>query len=476
MANLNIIEKINPSEYFLLKREISMCPSLYKSLYELTDISFSEQVPTAAVTFDKKGNMLNMIINQDFWESLPFEGKRFVILHELSHIIYKHGLRSILLDLDFKLSNIAQDIFINHHLHNNYGINRDLFKWEQYCWTETCFPGENVPNNQSFEYYYAKLKNQQQNLDHLKLLGSHGESLEKTDTKSLPSETEENDDEDNDEVPSLEDIIENNPEISQDCQDFFKNDSNKIQKKVILDRKPQEIEGSTSKGVNRDIQRIENNLSEYDKFIKELIPIKKKGQERTKSHDAWNQISRRYMDFLSTNNHFFLPATVENVLPDKPKKKSVWVFTDTSGSCHGMVPIFANIIQDLAEHPLISDCRAFCFGDTCVEIPIKKNNKGSLNIRYQSGNDGGLSCIERKIKQIMEDENIPHPDNVVVISDGELTFREKNNVTKPEAWYLLISVKSNIPSILPPGAKSKVFNEHTFMSNNSNHSNSKRRP
>lgn len=453
MKNLKNFEKINPSEYFLLQREINQCHSLYQALYQLSNLYFSNSVKTAAVTYDKQGNMLDMIINKDFWNSLSFEGKKFVILHELSHIIYDHGKRTILLELDPTISNYAQDIFINHHLHRNYNVDRELFNWKDYCWVETLFPDENVSSNEAFEFYYNKLiQNKNADLSKVMLIGSHGNG--ETNNQDEPN-VEKKQGKQKLEEDILDEILSQNPEIKSDVDNF---DDFKIQKnKTKPSEAPKENENSTRKGQVHTVETKKNHDSDYDKFMKELIPDKKKNQ--TKYHDTWSKTNRRYIDFLDSNKDMFLPATIED--EPKKKKKSVWIFTDTSGSCHGMIPVFAQLIKDISEHAEVSECRAFCFGDDCNEITISKNKP--LDIIYESGNDGGLSCIEKKIRQIMAQEKIPHPDNVVVLTDGVLEFSLKNSLTNPKSWYMLINSVPLLNKHIPPGGRGKYFDEYTFM-------------
>ena len=145
--------KFDLSQYYKIKRIIESSDVFFASLFDLTNIYFSENAQTAQITFDKQGNSLNMEINPHFWSKLQENEKTFIILHELSHVVYDHGKRIIELDLDFDIANYATDIVINHKIHNNFFVNRESFDWKKYCWVETIFKDEEVTNNKNFEFY-----------------------------------------------------------------------------------------------------------------------------------------------------------------------------------------------------------------------------------------------------------------------------------------------------------------------------------
>lgn len=461
MANLNELEKMNIQEYFIIKREVSQCHSLYQALYNLAEIKFSDTVSTAAVSFDKQGNFLDMIINPTFWNSHNINGKKFIILHELSHVIYDHGKRALELELDLELSNIAQDIFINHQLDQNFNIQRETFDWKKYCWVETCFPDEqNVPTNRAFEYYYKKLLKQPKPQDGFpSLLGNHSDPSDldnENGSGNIPNEVVEDEltDENGTGNSILEDILENNPDIFPILEKFEKDFGSIDEKNPIKFTPPTGTESDFS-----ETKKIEfEEPSNYDKFIKSLLPPKKPPPQ-TGIHDTWVGSSRRYASFLEDNPNLHLPTTREfRKGRDKGDKKNIWIFIDVSGSCHSMLNVFSSIVKDLTEHPQIT-CRAFGFGDTCKEIDTDRLEY----ISFSHGNNGGFDCIERRIISTINNESISYPDNVVVLSDGYVDFDNPEDVQNPKAWIMLISTASNIKDSTPPGGKGMHFNENTFQ-------------
>lgn len=459
-------------EYYLIKREISNCHSFYNALFNIAECSFSTKIPTAAVSYDKQGNFLSMLINPDFWKKLDNEEKNFVILHELSHIIYDHGKRFLELKLDHNIANIAQDIIINHRLYEYYGIHRENFDWEQYCWVETCLPNQSIPTNKSFEYYYNLLK-KQKTIPKQNLLGSHDNNSSSNDSDIDPLENinsnddkseinkEDNETKKNNESMSefsddFKDILSQNPEILKEFKSMP--DVSALDKKHIHETiAPNVPLGEELSGETSSVQLQEP--PDFEKLMKILLPPKrKKLQENV--YDSWIGDSRRYMDFITSNKNLSLPNQNFKEKKEKPKKKQVWVFIDNSGSCSSMFHTFATIAISLMKNSQV-ECRGFTFGDSCDEIKLSENMK----INFYSGNAGGFDCIENNILNIIKKENIKYPDNIVVLSDGGATFRCINNLKSPKSWIMLINNNTH-KHLTPPGGKYFLC-DHTFFESKS---------
>ena len=77
-------------------------------------ISFHEQdsIGTCAVNFTSKG--MNFFYSPKFLEDMSQKEVNFITLHEDFHLLFDHPRRTITGQYDHKLSNIAQDMIINH--------------------------------------------------------------------------------------------------------------------------------------------------------------------------------------------------------------------------------------------------------------------------------------------------------------------------------------------------------------------------
>ncbi len=114
---LDLIERLDEKDLFL------------RSLWNLTEVYFTDQVNTAAVQIVDEE--VQMVFNKDFWESLPPNGQLFVVCHEHLHLMLDHFKR-MRFDLgDASLKNRAADVAINHLLTRNYFFEpTDLPNWE----------------------------------------------------------------------------------------------------------------------------------------------------------------------------------------------------------------------------------------------------------------------------------------------------------------------------------------------------------
>ena len=77
-------------------------------------ISFHEQdsIGTCAVNVTSKG--MNFFYSPKFLENMSQKEVNFIDIHEIFHLLFNHPRRTITGQYDHKLSNIAQDMIINH--------------------------------------------------------------------------------------------------------------------------------------------------------------------------------------------------------------------------------------------------------------------------------------------------------------------------------------------------------------------------
>lgn len=453
-------KSLNVLEFFKIKQKIEACDVFYATLFNLTDVKFSEDIQTACIKFDKEGNTLNMEINPSFWKDLNEDEKTFVVLHELYHVVFDHGKRIINLGGDFRIGNQASDIVINHHIYEKVGLDRELFDWKPYCWVETCFPKEkDMPTDMNFEYYYNKLQSNQ-NTEEKELIGSHGDGLEnneenKAEKSSAPSEEIKEEFSPDNFSDMFKDILEQNPDLVDEISKSpdFANLGDELKEFLPIHPKL----GNGQEGKKEDFKKIDEKPT-FKKLMKLLIPKKKDINDD--EVEMWVGAHRRYSAFLKQNKHILLPNTKEEEVFSGKDKKEVWIFMDSSGSCHGMFHIFSNIVMALLKEKGVN-CRAFAFGDDCEEVDVK-NHK----ISFYSGNDGGFDCIEHKILEITKKDKIKYPDNVVVLSDGGVSFECINEVQKPDNWILLIN-NDYCKYLTPKGGKYfKIDNNFFGLKNN----------
>lgn len=176
--------QIDPEEHRKIARELEKHHAIFERVWAMGRIRYTKKVPTAAVFFNRKGELVDFAVNKEFWEKLTFMQKCFVLSHECLHIALNHGRRSVELyknPIKAQIANIAQDLVINHALVNRYGFDRDEIDAlapitdadgneykdpktgepviaRKYCWVDQIFkPEDNVRDDENFEYYYNRI-------------------------------------------------------------------------------------------------------------------------------------------------------------------------------------------------------------------------------------------------------------------------------------------------------------------------------
>ena len=114
----------------------------------------TKSIPTAGVRVNPETAQFEMIYNPDFFEKLPENQVRGVLIHEFYHLVFGHVTDRLPENVDKKMWNIAADLAINSLIGKD---NLPEF---------VCMPGEkqfaNYPLNQAAEYYLEMLKQDEQ--------------------------------------------------------------------------------------------------------------------------------------------------------------------------------------------------------------------------------------------------------------------------------------------------------------------------
>lgn len=99
-------------------------------------------IPTAGATFTKEGPVI--LYNWDFIDTLTIEETKFVLLHEVFHILHNHVERGI--GYNHEVFNIAADAIINNQIADNFLDNKYVERLEKYAlFKNTC--AVSIPNN-----------------------------------------------------------------------------------------------------------------------------------------------------------------------------------------------------------------------------------------------------------------------------------------------------------------------------------------
>ena len=134
--------------YSLLKDE-----PFFASLSRRINKSKTTAVPTAGVRVNPRTGRYEMVYNPEFFEKMTPVERAGVLKHEFYHLVYEHVTGRLPPDGLTKMWNVATDLAINSHLIGELP--------EGGCFPQQK-PFENYPLNQSAEFYFNMLKNDEQ--------------------------------------------------------------------------------------------------------------------------------------------------------------------------------------------------------------------------------------------------------------------------------------------------------------------------
>jgi predicted metal-dependent peptidase len=352
--------------------------AIFYKLWQMGRPIFSKEIDTAAVKFDKEGNYFLFLFNPDFWDSLDFYNKLFVISHECLHVILNHGSR-IKDSKNLIASNQSLDIVVNHLLINKFGFKRDKIKdWETYCWIETLFPNQNVSQNENYEYYY--------NLFTKKYGDGYPINIKTIDNHNF-------------------DIVDNK-EFLRNLSDEEKKSLSKILEKHI------------GVGDWALLEALKKKKRKWESVIKKWSLFKIK--QTQKEVEQWARLNRR-LSMLS--KEIFLPSEMETEEAQKQKDKiEVCFFLDTSGSCWDLKDRFFTAANSLPKQKF--NVKLYCFDTEIWETTLESK-------RVYGGGGTSFAILESFIQKLDK-----HPDGIFVITDGYGDFIKPK---KPKNWHWFLT-------------------------------------
>lgn len=336
--------------------------AIFYKIWQIGKPTFSEAIDTAAVSFDKEGKYVSFLFNEKFWEETSFYEKLFVICHECLHILLNHGVR-IKDTKNTLIANKCLDVVVNHLLVNNFSFEKDkLSNWKEWCWVETVFAEHNIPNNESYEYYFnlhKKLYGDGQSNNYSSLIDDHyGLDF---DPKNFLKE-------------ALQEVSKQEKNTLNHLIDYFEAGSNEFVLKELLFSEKKE-------------------KKKWEKIIFNYCRSKINFLEK----EQWLKKNRR-LNFVDTN--LFLPneSEVEEKLVEKI---NLYFFMDTSGSCWHLRNRFFKAANSLSNNFNVS---LFCF-DTNIHEVSQSAVFGGGGTRY--------SVLESYLLNLKT-----YPDAIFVLTDG----------------------------------------------------------
>lgn len=483
-----------PYEKFVFLEKISKYSVIFKSVYELGNAQYSNQIETACVCKDENNNLL-YLINYDFFWSLNETEQLFVICHESLHLFFKHLNQIEKLKLNPKVANYAMDIVINETLVTHFGFNRhEMPIAKNACFIDTVFKQEQIEKydldlSKGYKYFYDVLMKElkEKNVELAKLLSNsvslddHQASLPSNTQPIQSDETFDNSEMDGDKQSQQQasqdgDNNQQNDNMSQntssnsgsgnneDLDDSIDNTKGNPIDDDFLDQLIEDVENETEMKLDNIEEKIKDfqinryggdsgqyNLEDFlkkDKTEKTTIIQEKKWKKLVKwvNPSIFDELDieepsfakESYPFMFTLDNNMIMPGIKETQEYSK-LKIDLYFFFDVSGSCLRYQPAFIDIVKNI---PLnLFNPHLFAFDTKVKDFEFDWKTK-KVKKQIRAGGGTYFHIIEEKIQQDLKNKIIPkYPSFVCILTDGMATPIHNIPKNKEKNWlWLLINM------------------------------------
>lgn len=424
----NINERLETSIKEMLIKSGSGYMPFYGEFNLYLNFKHDSSIDTCGVNVTSKG--MNFYYNNNFLDNLASQGEvSFIDLHEIFHLLFDHPMRVKKGGYDKKLSNIAQDMIINHIIwsdiprdfidipKNKNGENVAIFPPNKYF--------EETDGILLFEKLYDWLKSEKENRDKDRRENndleqgtygnnssdSNGDPIECWDLNTILDRLDDNDGEFLDQ------------HIDSDIPDEYK-------KSMVDDIKKTVIEKIKMRGI--ETSDLEMTLEKLKKHKKDhLKDIKKKINNTIMGTSSMKTITR---------------PNRRNINGLKGKRKvinKINVILDTSGSMsNDFERTLSYIFQKNIHVNMIQ-----CDGNVKMDMLMKSDKE----IQNMVINGLGGTTMQPAIERIVEKYN---NYNTVMLTDG---YTDELDLSNIKGNFLLISTEKNSPVKNHPKGKFKII-------------------
>jgi len=451
--------RLTDEDFFKISRQLEDKHSIFYKFWEIGKPIFTTAIPTAQVSFDKRQRLLAFEFNPIFWNYLDDYTRRFVICHEMLHIILNHGIR--VKDASARnhgAINMCLDVVVNHLLVNKFDFDRKKLKgfsqetidqivshaqknnkkseinseppkgdYRDYCWVDTSFnpkehpelaqstKGKILPNDMSFEFYYNLLPKDGSG-DTTIVVGEGGGFSGSFDGHEGLVDTEEFE-------KIMKEIDEKmSPEEKEDLKDMIEDH---FQEKPPEGGKKAGTEaGGVWTFVNINPFSIKRK-KKWESVIKRWVQKQLKMLDKDK--EQWTRVNRR---FAMIPKDFFLPTEMETEdLYEDEKKIDVILFFDTSGSCAGYKERFFKAAASIP--PNRFNVQLVCFDTKCYKTTLESQKLYGF---------GGTSydILETYVQKQVKSGKVKKYPICWVISDG---WGDPIHPQYPKNWHWFLTEK-----------------------------------
>jgi predicted metal-dependent peptidase len=126
----------------------------YGSLLQELNIIYTEALPTAAIAYNKKLDLMQLLLNPEFFCTKPIGERKALLMHEILHFCHQHIWRyqeKKKSDEDQSMFNMAADMAINQYIQ---GLPKNCVDVANFKLSN----GEPFPKFKTMEYYWELLE------------------------------------------------------------------------------------------------------------------------------------------------------------------------------------------------------------------------------------------------------------------------------------------------------------------------------
>lgn len=404
-------------EWKRLSYKLQNYHSIFFKMWSYGKPVVTNQIPTAAVTFDKEGTAFKFLINPDFWATLNDYDKCFVICHECLHILLNHGRRAkgALGGPMRDLANIAMDLSTNHMLEDHFQFDRNRLSkvLQGGMFNETFYPAGTKYNNDDFyEQHYNRIV-QLIKEDKIKV------TYVMMDDHSMLCPNEDNNAE---------------QALGKIAKELSGGEKNKL---VNALKNPY-----AQAGDQRGLAWLDINVARPRRKRRWCDLVKKVTEkERLEIDDREENFmneDRKYTFMEQVlNGAFLLPGENTTYLKKKERRRiKIFLYLDVSGSCVHLKDDFFIAARTLPRE--VFDVRGFTFDTAVEEVNIYTD-------KIVGGGGTSFSIIEESVKEASAGK---YPKCVFIFTDGQ---GDQVRPIHPERWYWFLTPEGTHSKECIPG-------------------------
>ncbi len=440
----NII-KFTIEDKMQFAQDLSSYHQVFRTFWDLSDIYFDQSVKVSDIKWDKEDMKIIISVNPQFWSKANEYDKKFTIMHDLLHIVLNHHGR-FYKNIETKSeeektnTNIATDIAINEYLTAHF-VSRALLSQQvkdNSFFVQNVFDkDEQVPINQSADYYLNRLQKKSQDKQDSKSDKGNKEQEGQNDNSGLASFN--GDIQEQEVKDSMADSM--SKPIFKDGQGKQVTDPMKAQSiqmkapETPKDGKSQQqikdemsIAGKNLQGKNGlfDLKKTPSKI--WQSFITKWMFDKPSFQDV--QEQTWTASLRRMQGMLDPNT---LPGIREEQKIKDEQKMECWVFLDFSGSVSSYSERIVKACNSIPEKKFV--LRTFAFADNCHECKTIKDQNGKSKLVIDGNIGGGTSFqgIDITLKKEVAKNKDKYPKCIIVITDGD--YQERNLSSYIDSQY-----------------------------------------